>query len=160
MQEPERIASSLRALVDGDPWHGPPLSKLLADLTAEQASAKPVAGGHSIWELVRHVTAWQDVPRRRIAGEWFDITPAINWPPAGGAGDEAWRGDVEALLATARSLAEAVATFPLSRLEEPIKDVADAPTWAAVLHGVVAHGAWHGGQIALLRRLVGAGPCA
>ncbi len=156
MTEPERISDLLRATADGDPWHGPPLSKLLAGLNAAQASAKPAGAAHSIWDLVRHVTSWQSVPLRRMAGEWFEITPEINWPPASGSDDAAWRRDAEALIATARALADAVAAFPASRLEEPIKDSPGAPTWAAVLHGVLAHAAWHGGQVAMQRRIVGA----
>ena len=37
---------------EGEAWHGPSLRELLQDVTAEQAEARPVAGAHSIRELV------------------------------------------------------------------------------------------------------------
>jgi hypothetical protein len=37
--------------ISGDPWHGPALDVLLANVTAEQAVAHSILGAHSIIEL-------------------------------------------------------------------------------------------------------------
>ena len=61
------IIDDLKRGYDGDAWHGPSLRKVLAGVTAEAASARPISGGHSIWEIVAHLAAWDDVVSRRIA---------------------------------------------------------------------------------------------
>ena len=50
----------VRVSFDGEAWHGPSLHEALDGCTADEARAHPVAGAHSVWELVRHVTAWAD----------------------------------------------------------------------------------------------------
>jgi hypothetical protein len=37
---------------DGDPWHGPPLRKVLGRVTHEVASARQAPDGHTISEIV------------------------------------------------------------------------------------------------------------
>ncbi len=66
MSEIENILDELRRIHDGDAWHGPALKESLSGVTAEQAAARPVAGAHSVWEIVRHVTDWENVFRRRL----------------------------------------------------------------------------------------------
>jgi hypothetical protein len=58
MIEISRIADKLRRAHDGDPWHGPSLTGLLARISASEAAAHPLLGAHSIRETVLHVTAW------------------------------------------------------------------------------------------------------
>ncbi len=71
----ENILDQLDVNFRGDAWHGPSLMRLLADVTAEQAAAKPIQNAHSIRELVLHIKVWKDAPRRRLAGEAFEPTP-------------------------------------------------------------------------------------
>ena len=57
MNEIRKIRSQIRRAFEGQAWHGPSVKELLADVTAEQAAAHPVAGAHSIWELALHIGA-------------------------------------------------------------------------------------------------------
>ena len=50
-------------------WHGPALAQVLETATAERAAAKPIAGAHSIWEIVLHVAAWAEIARARLKGQ-------------------------------------------------------------------------------------------
>ena len=58
MREVERIAEQLKKSFEGDAWHGDSLKEILADVDAAKAETKPASGGHSIWELVLHTSAW------------------------------------------------------------------------------------------------------
>ena len=62
------IIDELNAAIAGEPWHGDSIQTLLNDVTADQARARPIAAAHSIWEIVRHLTAWTQEVRRRLAG--------------------------------------------------------------------------------------------
>ena len=65
---------------------------LLANVTAADAAAHPVAGVHSIWELVLHMAVCKRVVRRRLAGERInDLPPDEDWPSVTDTSEAAWR---------------------------------------------------------------------
>src|SRR5262245_50588619 len=83
MAEVERIKEQLRRSVEGEAWHGPSLRELLADVTTEEAAARPIAGAHSIEEITRHISYWLVTTRRRITGALVIPSEAEQWPAAG-----------------------------------------------------------------------------
>ncbi|HEX9005142.1 MAG TPA: DinB family protein, partial [Blastocatellia bacterium] len=68
MTETHRINSQLKRAYQGEAWHGPSLRELLDGVTAEQAAAKPIPNAHSIWELVNHIIAWEQIVKARLEG--------------------------------------------------------------------------------------------
>ena len=58
-----RLNEQLRRALQGDAWHGPSVLELLAGLSASQAASHPIAGAHSIWELVLHIRTDYDLLR-------------------------------------------------------------------------------------------------
>jgi len=133
-------------------WHGPALADLIGDVSAEDAAARPVAGAHSIWELVHHVTAWAEIARVRLSSPSKppDPTDEQDWPPVRDPSAEAWRAAVERLKDAHRELAGEVARCDDDRLSDwlPGRD----HSASVMLHGIMEHGAYHGGQIAILKR--------
>ena len=81
--EIDRILDELGREYDGDPWHGSPLLRILEGVTAADASARPIPGGHSIWELVLHMTGWKNEVRRRLSGAPAADPEGGDWPKAG-----------------------------------------------------------------------------
>ena len=134
-------------------WHGPALTDLLEDVNAQQAAARPIAGAHSIWELVLHITAWTEIVRERLAGSAKgDPTPEEDWPPVQDTSPDAWRAVVERLKEAHRELAAITAQMDDSMLigRVPGKD----HSVLVMMHGIIEHDAYHGGQIAVLKRAV------
>lgn len=132
-------------------WHGPSLMDLVGDVSAAQAAERPIAGAHSIWELVLHMTAWTEITRERLVGSAkADPTPEEDWPPLNDRSPEAWRATVERMKDAHRELAADVAKLGDSDLigRVPGKDHAVL----TMVHGVVEHDAYHGGQIAILKK--------
>jgi uncharacterized damage-inducible protein DinB len=135
-------------------WHGPALAEVLNGVTATEASARPIASAHSIWELVAHITTWADVPRARLAGQpRLDVRPDEDWPPVPSSNDGAWRAALERMEASYRTLARDVAALDDVALDSKVPG--HDYTVRAMLHGVIEHGTYHGGQIALLRKALG-----
>lgn len=148
------LSNHIKRTVTGPMWHGPALDDVLKDVTHEQAVARPIAGAHTIWELVLHVTAWTEIARARLRGErTADATEAEDWPPVGTTGGPEWNTALERLRDGHRALATDV-----RRLDDAAFD-AKVPgldyTVSNLLHGVIEHSTYHGGQIALLRRAAG-----
>ena len=121
-------------------------------MSGKQAAAKPVAGGHSIWEIVRHMAAWQDVVRHRLAGEKIgDLPPELDWPSVLDKSETAWRQAVEDLTQSKQKLHEVIVRLGDNRLGDPVpgKDY----SVYVMLHGVIQHNLYHAGQIAILKKL-------
>jgi uncharacterized damage-inducible protein DinB len=154
MSEAARIADQLRRAFDGEAWHGDSLFEILERVTAERAAARPVANAHSIWELVLHIAAWDDVALRRMGGAAVELSDAENFPPVTNASDAAWRAALAAVRQGHERLVAAVAALPDSRLLEMVPGKEGAHyTFYYMLHGVVQHELYHAGQIALLKKM-------
>ena len=132
-------------------WHGPSLSDVLGDVSHVDAAARPVASGHSIWELVHHLTAWSAIVQARLAPTApTPPTAEQDWPPVRDTSPEAWRTAVQHLKDAHRDLAAEVAELSDEALKARVAGKDHDVT--AMLHGVVEHDAYHGGQIAILKR--------
>ena len=157
MDETIRIADQLEREHGGDPWHGSPLMHILEGVTHTQAAARPLPGGHSIWELVLHVAAWKNEVRSRLSGAPAGDPREGDWPPVGETTDAAWRQALEHLEVSHRLLVSAVRELPETKLFEPTNDARDRAmgtgvTYYELLHGLVQHDTYHAGQIALLKK--------
>ena len=116
------VADLLERVTSGDAWHGDNVEQLLDGLSAADAARHPVAGAHSIWELVLHMTGWAEEVRARLLGAEAGEPTAGDWPEPPGVRDSRNRA----------------AGTGLSRY--------------LTVHGLVHHTVYHAGQIALLRR--------
>jgi uncharacterized damage-inducible protein DinB len=153
MNEIERIIDQLRRAYDRDAWHGPPLRAVLAGVSAEIASARPIRDAHSIREIVRHVTFWYDGVRRRIGGEVVDPQGVEEWPEADGAGEDGWGLELADLDRAHAALLGAVEQLGIEDLELTVPG--KPYSVYILLHGLVQHNLYHAGQIALLKKAAG-----
>jgi uncharacterized damage-inducible protein DinB len=157
MNEIARIVDQLEREHTGDPWHGSPLSAILAGTTWEQAAAKPLANAHSIWELVLHITGWKNEVRRRLSGAAAGEPDTGDWPSVGQPTPERWDEAREHLELAHRLLVSAVKEFPEADLYTPTNDARNRElglgvTYYELLHGIVQHDVYHAGQIAILKK--------
>jgi uncharacterized damage-inducible protein DinB len=157
MSELLRIIDQLQREHAGDPWHGSPLREILDGIDAGQAARKPIPGGHSIWELVLHVTGWKREVARRTGGAPAGMPAGGDWPDAGDPTDERWQSALSQLEDAHRALIATIEALSEARLVEPTNDPRDRPLGAGVsyyvlLHGIVQHDVYHAGQIAILKK--------
>jgi uncharacterized protein len=151
MSETDRIVGELRRAFGGKAWHGPAVFEILDGVDAARAAAHPIAGVHSIWELVLHVTTWLTVPARRIRERAaVDPTDEENFPPVSAPDESAWRDARERLAHAVDDLAALVETLPPERLEEIVGGKGYSA--AVMLYGCVEHSLYHAGQMALLKK--------
>ena len=153
-REIERLEDQLRRSFTGDAWHGPAVLEVLAGVTADQAAAHPVAGAHSIWELVLHLAGTYRLVLRRLGGDGAQLSPEDDWPAVPAATRENWRDSVETLRRLNQDLRRAVRAFDPDRLDAVL--VADPPYTAYTQFvGITQHDLYHAGQIAMLKRALG-----
>ena len=154
MTETHRINSQLKRAYQGEAWHGPSLCELLYGVTAEQAAARPIPNTHSIWELVNHIIAWEQISKRRLEGDPVKNPPdEMNFPPVSDTGESAWQATLQSLANSNQALRNAIRKIDDAKLEEIVPE---APySIYAMLHGVIQHDLYHAGQIALLKKALG-----
>jgi uncharacterized damage-inducible protein DinB len=148
----ELIADELHRAVHGPAWHGQSLAEILDGISFEQASQRPIPSAHNIWELVLHMTSWAHIATRRLTGGQTAPMPDEDWPLVGEMIANRWVAAKAALEQSHQNLCNYVVALDDSDL------AANAPesenSVAIMLHGVAQHAAYHGGQIALLKKAV------
>ena len=158
---------STRALIEllhGTGAHTDPLA-CLEDISAEVAARQISGFPHSIGQLVFHMNYWMDYELRRIRGERpaYPEHNSESFPPASLPGSaQEWehlRKHFAALLGELAALANSSPKELQRRIESMhAGDKKIAGTVEAVLWQMVAHNSYHTGQIAMMRRAMGAWP--
>ncbi len=150
MSEIANIIDELKNIHDGDAWHGPSLREALTDVTPQQAAARPVDDAHSIWELVHHITAWENVWRIRLEGQQATEPEEGDFPPVKEASEQAWAQSLAELDATHKRLLGVISELSESVLEDTV--VGTEYSVRFMLRGVIRHHVYHAGQVALLKK--------
>jgi len=149
------ILFDLRAAFDGQPWHGPSLAKVLSDVDPATCAEHPVAGAHSILELLLHLTAWTSEVTRRLNGAKPGEPEEGDWPAAAQKDPIAsWNRARERLARAYDELFRAIENCPAERFDAIVGSLEspESPiTVARMLRGAVQHFAYHSGQIPILR---------
>ena len=160
---PER---TLVELLYGKAAHANPLA-CIEDVSYELAGRRVDSLPHSIFQLTSHMNYWMDYELRRIRGEKpsYPLHASESWPehPAPPSEDK-WqttmahfRQSLSALAALAESSPEALAR----QIEATHASHANnTSSLLAVLWQTLVHNSYHVGQIAMLRRALGAWPPA
>jgi hypothetical protein len=156
MNEAKLILEQYDQTMTGDAWYGDPVWKILGGIEAECAAARPLAGAHSIWQLVMHMRFWERVAVQRAAGP-VAIHESLNFPEPASAGEEAWQIALDQFRDSNREFRDLLTRIDAKQLDRntpgghrPLREE---------LVGIIHHHIYHAGQIALLKkaRLQGSG---
>lgn len=150
MSEIEHILDELQRIHEGDAWHGPSLREALAGVSARQAAAHGFDQAHSIWEIVRHITVWENVFRRRLETEAVEEPEAGDFPPVEDTSEMAWAQALAQLDDEHAQLIKVAAGLPDAALQDRVagRDY----TVRFQLASAVRHYVYHTGQIGLLKK--------
>jgi uncharacterized damage-inducible protein DinB len=155
----DALREDLRNVYDGDPWHGSSITAVLKDVNAKSASVRSIPRGHTIWELVLHMTVWTREVASRVRGS-APRSPAQDWPsPESGTSEAAWRKAQADLAAAQKDLENAVDDLNPEDLVRWIGDQRDPAggtgvTVGTLIRGLLQHHTYHEGQIGLLKKAV------
>jgi uncharacterized damage-inducible protein DinB len=153
----DALREDLHKVYDGDPWHGSSITAVLKGVDADAAALRNIPRGHTIWEIVLHMTAWTHEVASRVRGA-APKSPPEDWPtPELAGGEAAWRSAQEDLAAAQKDLESAVDSLNPDDLLRWIADQRDPSlgtglTVGTLIRGLLQHHTYHEGQIALLKR--------
>ena len=151
------LKQELLTVWNGSPWYGSSSHHIFESVTAAEASAHPVEGVQSIWEIVLHMVAWTEEAASRVNGARAKLPARGDWPiPPAGAADASWENTQKELLAARTALLDAVEASHEEDLYllVPAADGSSGPTFsrAATAGGLAEHDIHHLGQLSLLKR--------
>jgi len=151
MSEVHRIVKQLQRTFQGRAFHGPAVEEVLEGVTAKMASARSPGGAHNIWQIVLHMTYWQDTARRWLQGDTRRPRPGEDWTTPQDTSEGAWGRAIADLSHANELLRDEVMLLDEPRLEEPIFE--GMVRVETVLRGIVQHNVYHSGQISLLKKM-------
>ncbi|MGA8764570.1 MAG: DinB family protein [Candidatus Sulfotelmatobacter sp.] len=155
---------ALIELLQGKGAHADPIAcveEISAGLAARQVAGFP----HSIGQLVFHMNYWMDYELRRIRGQKpaYPKHNSDSFPPSPSPVDAHEWNRLRMRFASLLAEFAVLAKSPAEELQRQIESVHDGDTKVegtleAVLWQMVAHNSYHVGQIAMIRRALGAWP--
>jgi hypothetical protein len=151
MSEVHRIAKQLHRTFHGRAFHGPAVEEALDGVTAKMAAGRVRGTSHSIWQIVKHITFWQDTARDWLKGSTRRPGPGEDWTEVTDKSEAAWQATLQALRRSNDQLRDEIMLLAESHLEEPIFEAMSKVE--VVLHGIIQHNIYHAGQISLLKKL-------
>jgi uncharacterized damage-inducible protein DinB len=158
MSQMASVIKQLKETHAGDPWYGTSRMRLLAGLTARDAAAHPVPNGHSIWELVLHMTAWTKEATRRLGGAKPAAPAEGDWPAVAAVSEDAWKKAQADLTQAHAELVDAArkqSSDDLDQREERDPALGTGVDRPGLIAGLAQHDAYHIGQIAVVRQALG-----
>ncbi len=158
------MSQALSELLRGKGSHADPIA-CVEDVTVDLAQRQVEGFPHSIGQLVFHMNYWMNYELKRIRGEKpeYPKHATESFPPAPSPADvQEWdrlKRDFSWFLAEFAKLADSRRTELDRQIEfAHAGDHKVAGTLEAVLWQMVAHNSYHTGQIAVIRRALGAWP--
>ena len=150
-----RLRRDLLELLGGKSAHVG-VDAAFADLAPKHRAARPLADGHTIWELLEHMRlAQEDIIRYTLESDWTSpVWPDGYWPEIEKPSEEQWQASLRGF------------GHDLEEVKTLVRDPARDLT-AEIPHGkgrsylrevllVADHNAYHLGQVVEIRRLLGA----
>jgi uncharacterized damage-inducible protein DinB len=155
---------ALAELLRGKGAHADPMA-CVEDLSADLATRHAEGFPHSIGQLVFHMNYWMDYELRRIRGERpaYPEHSSESFPsPPTPAGAPEWENLQKRFAELLKDFVALASSSP-QEMQRQIEsghpgDTKLAGTLEAVLWQMVAHNSYHTGQIATIRRVLGAWP--
>ena len=150
MRDTQRILDHYEGVLDGDAWHGDAIWPTLDRISPQQAAARPVPAAHTIWEIVLHMTFWENVGAQRLSGARAGLVEELNFPAMPDPTDESWSKTLDEFRASNERFREALRRLDPAKLDD--LSAAGKRTFYGEAHGVIEHHVYHLGQIALLKK--------
>jgi len=153
-KEIEYIVTTLHSILNGEPWYGRPVMKILQEIDPSVVYKKPNENSHSLIELLYHMNTWADFTLKRLEKDeekdlaafekldWREIDPD----------EHTWEKGMAQFKVTHDLVIELLET----KYDEFLSKEVDYREYnfRFLLHGIIQHDIYHIGQIAYLRKLL------
>ena len=153
-KEIDYIVTTLRSVLDGEPWYGRSVMKILQDADPLTVYKKPNENCHSLIELLYHMNTWADFTLKRLEKDeekdlesfekldWREIDP----------NEHTWEKGIAQFKVTHDLIIELLGTKDDEFLSEEV-DYREY-NFRFLLYGIIQHDIYHIGQITYVMKLL------
>lgn len=149
-KEVQNIRRMMVKVFEGSAWHGPAIMDIIGDISAERAFRK-FENIHSIAELTAHMATWKQFAVARLRGnDQFEITTLTDWKTFSNHSEKTWNDIRQQLVENQNALVQELDRISDLKLTDLVYN--RPYDFYTLLHGVIQHDIYHGGQISLLKK--------
>jgi len=153
-KEIDYIITTLRSVLDGEPWYGRSVMKLLQEIDPAIVHKTPKENSHSLLELLYHMNTWAEFTLKRLEkDEEKDLASfeKLDWREIG-PDEHTWEKAMAQFKVTHDLIIELLET----KDDEFLSGEVDYREYnfRFLLHGIIQHDIYHVGQIAYLKKLL------
>jgi uncharacterized damage-inducible protein DinB len=153
-KEIDYIITTLRSVLEGEPWYGRSVMKLLQEIDPAVVHKKPNENSHSLIELLYHMNTWAEFSLKRLEKDeekdlatfekldWREIDP----------NEHTWEKGMAQFKVTHDLIIDLLDT----KDDEFLSGEVDYREYnfRFLLYGIIQHDIYHIGQIAYLNKLL------
>ena len=153
-KEIDYIITTLQSVLNGEPWYGRPVMKVLQEIDPSTVYKRPAQNSHSLIELLYHMNTWSEFTLRRLEKDeendlaafekldWREIDP----------NEHTWEKGIAQFKVTHDLIIELLE----AKDDEFLSGDVDYREYnfRFLLHGIIQHDIYHIGQIAYLKKLL------
>ncbi|WP_423149592.1 DinB family protein [Rubrolithibacter danxiaensis] len=147
------LAEKLENVVNGDPWYGTAVTKILDQVSELSIHNRP-DNAHSVAEILLHMVAWTEEVNERLQGGKVKVPSRGDWPDPAGI---EWMVLKDLFSKIHYELKEQILNFPKEKWEdyvdeERIPALGSGTSFKETVEGLIHHHIYHIGQIAILNK--------
>lgn len=153
-KEIDYFITTLKSILEGQPWYGKPAIKILQEIDPTVVYQKPNENSHSLIELLYHMNTWTEFTLKRLEKDEEEDLAAfesLDWRPIDPE-EHTWKKGVAQFKVTHDLIIELLET----KDDEFLSEIVDYREYnfRFLLHGIIQHDIYHMGQIAYLNKLL------
>jgi hypothetical protein len=153
-KETESIIRTLQNTLNGEPWFGRAIYPILEEVDASKVYTKPNGTGHSLIELLYHMTTWANFTLLQLTNaspEEMKIAESMDWREINPK-THSWKKGIAQFKETHKQIASILDTKNDGFLSEIV--MGREFNFRFMLNGLTQHNIYHLGQIAYLNKLL------
>lgn len=153
-KEIDYIVTILRSVLEGEPWYGKSVMKVLQDVDVSKVYQKPNENSHSLIELLYHMNTWAEFTLKRLEKDEekdIEVFEALDWREIVPK-EHSWAKGVAQFKVTHDLIIELLGTKDDKFLSEEV--AYREYNFRFLLHGIIQHDIYHIGQIAYLMKSI------
>ncbi len=149
------IIHSLKEIMNGQPWYGPPVMVILNDIDPFTVYKKPAGASHSLIDILYHMVTWTvftvDQLEKDKTTDMSDFE-ALDWRTIDPK-EHTW----DKGLAQFKAANEHIIELLENKEDDFLEEIVDFRTYnfRYLLNGLIQHHIYHLGQIAYVRKIIG-----
>nr|WP_068893039.1 DinB family protein [Pedobacter panaciterrae] len=145
------FANELRKGYSGDAWHGNSIAAIISSVSKDQIFRRPIPTGHTIAELILHLTSWTEEVFSRLEGNLAKEPERGDWPLVKEETMQEWNAILSDFRLANEKLLNLVMEISGDQWETPVhQESGSRLNYFELFNGLVQHHAYHAGQISLL----------